>query len=432
MPDSADITSLPLLQEEALEAYSTLLHKLLDDLEEMSASEAGGCTRLLYSPSWLEAQHYLADFMKERGLGVSFDEAGNLYGCLQGTRNDAPLYTGSHIDTVQSGGKFDGALGVAAGIAALLYLKETYGEPSRSLVALSLSEEEGSRFPFAFWGSRSITGLSSWAAAGELKDAEGITLQQAAEAAGFGPDSGLRSGIEAPAGYVELHIEQGSVLERTNTSIGVVTGIVGQKRIDITVQGEANHAGTTPMSYRKDALAGAAEMISEVRKQAIAYGDPLVATVGNIEVFPGAVNVVPGTAQFTLDIRHTDQAILHEYTEFILQRIQTIADSYELIASSEEHLAVEPTPMNPTWVENTVEICEQLGLSYRKMPSGAGHDAQIFASKCDVAMIFVPSKDGISHNPLEYTSREQIDQGFKVLIELLHQYGYRGKTDEEI
>lgn len=147
MPDSADITSLPLLQEEALEAYSTLLHKLLDDLEEMSASEAGGCTRLLYSPSWLEAQHYLADFMKERGLGVSFDEAGNLYGCLQGTRNDAPLYTGSHIDTVQSGGKFDGALGVAAGIAALLYLKETYGEPSRSLVALSLSEEEGSRFP---------------------------------------------------------------------------------------------------------------------------------------------------------------------------------------------------------------------------------------------------------------------------------------------
>ncbi|WDH97063.1 M28 family peptidase [Paenibacillus urinalis] len=152
MPDSADITSMPLLQDEAFEAYSTLLHKLLDDLEEMSASEAGGCTRLLYSPAWLRAQHHLAAFMQERGLGVSFDEAGNLYGCLQGTGNDAPLYTGSHIDTVQSGGKFDGALGVAAGIAALLYLKETYGEPSRSLVALSLSEEEGSRFPFCFLG----------------------------------------------------------------------------------------------------------------------------------------------------------------------------------------------------------------------------------------------------------------------------------------
>ncbi|WDH97062.1 hydantoinase/carbamoylase family amidase [Paenibacillus urinalis] len=287
-------------------------------------------------------------------------------------------------------------------------------------------------FLFAFWGSRSVTGLSSWAAAGGLKDAEGITLQQAAEAAGFGPDSGHTSEIQAPAGYVELHIEQGSVLERTNTSIGVVTGIVGQKRIDITVQGEANHAGTTPMSYRKDALAGAAEMISEIRKLAITYGDPLVATVGNVEVFPGAVNVVPGTVEFTLDIRHTDQVILNEFTELILQRIHTIADSYELIASSEEHLSVEPTPMNPAWVENTVEICERLGLSYRKMPSGAGHDAQIFASICDVAMIFVPSKDGISHNPLEYTSREQIDQGFKVLIELLHQYGYRGKTDEEI
>ncbi|MCM3783761.1 M20 family metallo-hydrolase [Neobacillus mesonae] len=432
MPDSADITETPLLHDAAIKAYTDLLHKLLDELYELSASEAGGSTRLLYTSAWLKAQRYLETFMNDRGLAVSFDNAGNLYGQLVGKETSVPLYTGSHIDTVISGGKFDGALGVAASIVALLYLKENCGPPQRSLVAISLCEEEGSRFPFAFWGSRNVTGLSSWEEAGLLKDTDGITLRQAAEKVGFGPEAGFASGISKPAGYLELHIEQGTVLEKTNTSIGIVTGIVGQKRIDVTIRGEANHAGTTPMSYRKDALTGTADMITEVRRLALSYGDPLVATVGSLEVFPGAVNVVPGEVVFTLDIRHTDHDMLAEFTELVLRRISELAALHDLMASWEEHLSVDPVPMDPGWIESTEQICNSLGLSSRKMPSGAGHDAQIFAEICKVAMIFVPSKNGLSHNPLEFTSREEIERGLKVLIELLYQYGYRGKTDEEI
>ncbi|WP_211748303.1 M20 family metallo-hydrolase [Paenibacillus sp. Marseille-Q4541] len=433
MPESCHITNTEAYKETVFEASCHLLHQLLDELSDIGKSEDGGNTRVLYSSSWLLAQQHLQCFMQEKGLITSFDQSGNLYGLLEGTDDSAlsqPIFTGSHIDTVISGGKFDGALGVVAGTVALMYLKEVYGQPARSLAAVSLSEEEGSRFPFAFWGSRSITGASDWSSVRNLKDAEGITLLQAAEMCGFGPDSPFPVRPFKPHGYVELHIEQGAVLERKGTSIGVVTDIVGQKRLDVTITGEANHAGTTPMAYRKDALIGTSEIILQIHQLALSYGDPLVATVGSLDVLPGAVNVVPGKVVFTLDIRHTDKSVMDRFTSEVRSLVTESATRNGLTAEWEEHLSVDPIPMDGEWEESIQDVCDKLDISYLRMPSGAGHDAQIFAEICKVAMIFVPSQNGVSHNPMEFTSKEEINLGFRVLVELLHQYGYRGKTDE--
>lgn len=438
MPEFCPATNKEANRGAVFESSCRFLHQLLDEIAKIGTSEegsVGGVTRMLYSAPWLHSQQFLFDVMQEKGLTPSFDQSGNLYGVLEGSDESGrarPLFTGSHIDSVISGGKFDGTLGVAAGIAALLYLKEVYGPPVRSLAAVSLCEEEGSRFPYAYWGSRSSIGASDWADVSNLKDSEGTSLLQAAEQCGFGPKSPYPVRPFTPDAYLELHIEQGAVLERTGKSIGIVTDIVGQKRIDVTITGEANHAGTTPMSYRKDALIGAAEMIVQIQQLALFYGDPLVATVGTVRVLSGAVNVVPGKVVFTLDIRHTQISIIDQFTREVHSLILDGAKRSGLIAEWQEHLSVDPVPMDYDWVNDTQAACSELGISYQKMPSGAGHDAQIFANVCKTGMIFVPSQKGISHHPNEFTSIEEINLGFRLLVELLYQYGYRGKTDEQI
>ncbi|MDG0812783.1 hydantoinase/carbamoylase family amidase [Cohnella rhizosphaerae] len=271
------------------------LTPLLERLAAFGADERGAVTRLLYSQPWLDAQTFLAERMRMAGLEARFDRVGNLYGRLPGSLPGAPVVlTGSHIDTVRSGGRYDGAYGIAAGLLALDYLKRTCGAPRRTLEVVSLCEEEGSRFPLAYWGSGNATGAYRLEDASGPVDMDGITLKAAMTSSGFGrgdlPDC-LRTGLGA---FVELHIEQGVVLERTGHAIGLVTTIVGQRRYALTVSGASNHAGTTPMSMRSDALAGAAEMIAALERAATEAGDPLVATVGRLEVVPNTPNVIPG------------------------------------------------------------------------------------------------------------------------------------------
>ncbi|MDN4602273.1 Zn-dependent hydrolase [Paenibacillus sp. F6_3S_P_1C] len=405
------------------------LQSMLDWLSAYGADTQGGVTRLLYDKAWCEAQHALAAKMQQKGLAPEFDQSGNLYGTLKGTGSgtgmeEAPIVTGSHIDTVVHGGKYDGAYGVAAGVLALEYLQNHFGAPKRTLQVVSLCEEEGSRFPFAYWGSRSITGASVLEEVQHLKDQEGITFAQAMRNAGFGPDSSYRTASHTYGAFIELHIEQGQVLERLGHSIGIVSDIVGQKRFSITVSGEANHAGTTPMSWRKDALAGAAEMITAVRRIALEAGDPLVATVGRVTADPGVGNVVASRAVFSLDIRHIRQESIDLCWQNMLQAFSRIAAEQQLGLNWEEHLSVTPIPMNEQITADIRDLCEQEQLSYLCMPSGAGHDSQIFQPTCPTAMIFVPSQDGISHNPLEYTAEEDLMRGFRVLVQLLYKYGY--------
>ncbi|MDP4098720.1 M20 family metallo-hydrolase [Paenibacillus sp. P96] len=415
--------------QQLLDQYSERLPQMLDWLSQFGRDPEGGVTRLLYSDAWLEAQQALSHWMEQEGLEASFDQTGNLAGRLEGTDLSlSPAAAGSHIDTVVNGGSFDGALGVAAAALALSYLQKAYGPPKRTLIALSLCEEEGSRFPLAYWGSGSITGIRSWEADGQLADKDGITLLDAARRCGFGPDSLYRIPSMKLQSYVELHIEQGFVLEKMGQQAGVVSAIVGQHRYEIHLQGEANHAGTTPMRWRKDALAAASQMIAVTREAALLAGDPLVATVGSVSSAPGVSNVVAGSVTFTLDIRHPDDVVLQQFADELLRRFIHIADTEGIRLAAAERLRAAAVPMHGRIVRELEHICQKRGLESRMMPSGAGHDAQILSVICPTGMIFVPSRHGISHNPAEYTEPEALKGGFKILTDMLYQLGY-GSVD---
>ncbi|MBD0383363.1 allantoate deiminase [Paenibacillus sp. WST5] len=414
-----------------LAQFTKRVPEVLEWLATFGADPEGGVTRLLYTDAWLQAQQALAAIMQELGLEPKYDAVGNLYGKLQGINPELkPVLTGSHIDTVKNGGKYDGAYGVIASMLALGYLKAAFGAPKRTLEVVSFCEEEGSRFPLTFWGSGHVTGVHQMEAAATIADREGITLLDAMQRAGFTGGQGDSASRNDLGAYIEIHIEQGSVLEYNGKQIGIVTAIVGQKRLTVRVLGKANHAGTTPMTMRRDALAGAAEMVALTEKLALEEGDPLVATVGKLEVKQGTSNVVPGEVEFTLDIRHTDESKLQTFCTNLLTKLEEIAMRRELDIQSVEHLSVSPVVMHSGISAEIESICQDQGFKGMKLPSGAGHDAQLFGAVCPTALIFVPSRGGLSHNPEELTSAEDLAAGFQTLVQLLYQYGYGGKADE--
>lgn len=397
----------------------------LDWLSNFGADPDGGITRLLYSSSWIRAQQALAERMKEAGLSVYYDDAGNLYGRLVGTEKpDEVVLTGSHIDTVRSGGKYDGAYGIVAGLTALQNLREVHGMPKRTLEVVSICEEEGSRFPVTFWGSGNITGRWSMTRIPDVTDDEGMSLLEAMQLAGFGPGKHkpcLRHDLHA---FVELHIEQGSILERSGLSLGIVQGIVGQARLIFEVCGEANHAGTTSMGWRRDALAGTAEMTIELEKVALTAGEPYVATVGKIDASPNTSNVIPGHVLFTVDLRHPEPSSLEEFSRRVVALFYDIASRRGLSLSHRQWMFAEPVPMHSGLIERMEHICHKRQLGYQPIYSGAGHDAQMFRAVCHSAMLFVPSRGGISHSPLEFTPPEHLTAGVEVLGDLLYRLAY--------
>ncbi|GMK38840.1 allantoate amidohydrolase [Paenibacillus sp. CCS19] len=398
---------------------------LLDELAGFGAEEGGGVTRLLYTESWRAAQLFLEERMRVAGLETRFDRAGNLYGRLLGADSAAPVVlTGSHVDTVRSGGRYDGSYGVVAGLMALAALKRTCGAPLRTLEVVSLCEEEGSRFPLAYWGSGNATGVYGFDDGEGIADADGITLAEAMRTAGFGLETQtpcLRRDIGA---FVELHIEQGIVLERSGRQIGLVEAIVGQRRYAVTLTGASNHAGTTPMSMRADALAGAVEMLALLETRAKAAGDPLVATVGRLETMPGTPNVIPGEVRFTLDIRHDKELKLESFCRDTLAAFEAIARSRGLGFESRCWLATKPTQMDDGLTGLLERACLARANSSRRMVSGAGHDAQLFAAVCPAAMLFVPSRGGVSHSSDEYSTPEQLTEGAAVLADCLYELAY--------
>lgn len=407
----------PLLKAPALEMLA-----LLEELAAFSAP-GPGVTRLLYTPEWSRAQHFLQERMAELGLEVHTDSVGNVFGRLNGSVfKDKVILTGSHMDTVVNGGKYDGAYGVAAAMTALHHLRRTYGPPLRTVEAAAFCEEEGSRFPLTFWGSGHVTGLHDGSGAESVADAEGVTLMAAMQACGLG---GGNSSVRDDIGmYVELHIEQGIILEQSAQQIGVVQAIVGQRRYTVRVSGTANHAGTTPMGLRRDALAGTAEMLLALEQSAVMAGDPLVATTGRLEVIPGTPNVIPGEVQFTVDIRHSDAELLASFCSEIITGFERIAEVRGLELEVTQTLATTPAPMNKELCGALEQICLEQGRTFRSMVSGAGHDAQLFAPQCPAAMIFVPSRAGVSHSPEEYSSPKELAAGLDVLTALLYKLAY--------
>ncbi|WP_339811583.1 Zn-dependent hydrolase [Paenibacillus sp. FSL R7-0189] len=410
-----------------------LTQKLLELLEELAAfsTPGPGVTRLLYTEEWSRAQIFLQEKMAGLGLEVSVDKVGNVYGRLSGRDpQQKVILTGSHIDTVVNGGKYDGAYGIAAAMIAFQDLQRNFGQPQRTLEVVSFCEEEGSRFPLAYWGSGHVTERYDGSEAETCTDAEGVTLKAAMAQSSFLQDiteekASKRTGVRNDIGaFVELHIEQGIILEKTDTQIGVVQGIVGQRRYVVKVRGIANHAGTTPMFMRQDALASAVEMLYVLESSAKTAGEPLVATSGKLEVNPNTPNVIPGEVLFTLDIRHSEEDELERFCEKLLAECNEIAVKRGVTLEATSVLHTVPAPMDMKLSAMLENICRQQGKTYRTMVSGAGHDAQLLAPRCPTAMIFVPSRAGISHSPEEYTSPEQLAAGLEVLTAMLYELAY--------
>ena len=407
--------------------------KIVDVIERVSAvaaDEGGGVTRLLYSKEWFDTQMEIKKIMSEEGLEADFDSVGNLYGTLSGGELKSELIaTGSHCDTVKNGGKYDGMYGIVSGILALSYLKSKYGTPKRTIKVVSFAEEEGSRFPLVFWGSMNFIGKADLSGIRGIRDENGTSFKNAMEKCGFVADEGFHSdhvldeySLKA---FIEAHVEQGFVLEKEKKEIGIVTGIVGQKRLNVFVRGTANHAGTTPMKYRQDALSAASIMISKLTLMAREEGPPLVATAGHIRVSPNVSNVIAGEAEFSIDIRHTSKEVLQNFTERVCNMVVATAEEENVDTKIEFYMDKNPVPMDRNIVKCIRQACVDLDISYMPMHSGAGHDSQVVGELFPTGMIFVPSRDGISHNPSEYTSPKEMANGTKVLINTLYQLGYK-------
>lgn len=400
--------------------------KLLKWLGQYGKDPEGGVSRFLYKPEWTEAQKALEQCMQQKGFAVQYDDVGNLFGRLEGSKyKDETILTGSHVDTVKNGGLYDGQFGIIAGIIALEYLKKEYGQPLRNIEVVSMAEEEGSRFPYVYWGSKNILGIAKREDVESMEDFEGIPFIEAMRKAGFHFRPEGANGRKDIKAFVEVHVEQGGVLENEKKSVGIVEHIVGQRRFTVEINGEANHAGTTPMSYRKDALHAASSIICAITDIAKRYGDPLVATVGKVELEPNIVNVVPGKALFTLDTRHTHKDTLVEFTNEVIAEMQEIAFQAGVEINIDMWMDAPPVPMDPGIVEVMKRQCEKNGLSYKTMHSGAGHDSQIMAPAIPTAMLFVPSHKGISHSPLEYTDPRDLAEGVKALVGVVYELAYK-------
>jgi allantoate deiminase len=396
-----------------------LLVSMLDELGHVT-DEPGRLTRTFLSPAMARANDLVGDCMRAAGLQVRVDTVGNLIGRLESANPKAKtLLLGSHLDTVRAAGRFDGPLGVALPIVALADLKVRGVKLPFHVEVLGFSEEEGVRFASAYLGSEGYTGRLKESTL-KLADADGISIRQVLEEFNGGKFSPPKSAHKRSEllGYVEVHIEQGPVLEAENLAVGVVSAIAGQSRFKLTWTGQAGHAGTTPMNMRRDALAGAAEFALAAEQLARAT-QGLVATVGSLSVAPGAANVIPGSVVHTLDVRHAKDAARRAALFKLGQLAARIAKKRGLKVSwqrTQDNGAVNCSPTLTAALERSVRAVQGKNLS---LVSGAGHDGVVMAALCPVAMLFVRCRDGLSHHPDEYASPKDLAVALRVMTDFL-------------
>ena len=392
-----------------------LLERRLDELYAIGAEPDGGAYRPLYGSAWAMAVDRVERWLKDAGLSTRRDAVGNLWGRVEGSNNGKSIVTGSHIDTVRRGGRLDGALGIVSGLTAVESLLAGKGAPRRTLEVVAICEEEGSRFSTNFWGSRAITGAI------DKVDPE---IAAAMRERGLDPGKIATVARDDIDTFIELHIEQGAVLETSGTPLAVVSAIVGTAHLEVAVTGRPDHAGTTPMELRHDALAGAAAMIHAIESLARSLGRPAVATVGRMRVEPDQINVVPGRAVFTVDLRHADLTARRAFEERIRSLCATIAAERSLGADIRTLQERPPVPMDREVRVLLTRAAQDCGVEAPEMVSGAGHDAQILAARCKVGMLFVPSIGGRSHCPEEATSPRHLELGTRVLAKALELLAY--------
>jgi allantoate deiminase len=413
------------MRGERIRIDAALVERYVMELASFGAHGETGVWRTVYSPEWVAATGHYASWCEEAGLVVRCDAVGNVWGTLAGRESGGSVVTGSHIDSQTPGGRYDGALGAIAAIVALRALKEQFGQPRRTLEAVALCEEESSRFPTAgFWGSRALTGRIGPDDPDRVIGYGGESIAQAMREVGLDPArvaEARRDDIEA---FVELHIEQGPVLEQAGLPVAIVDAITAIRHYSVELRGTQNHAGAFPMDLRRDPVAGFAEIASGVINTAHRLGRPAVTTVGRVVVDPNFPAVIPASVTFTIDARHPDQAAcdrLHAVQEALLREV---AGRRGLDLNWRIMIDHKACPCDPRLVRILEEAARDQGVPTLTMASGAGHDAQQMAAIAKVAMIFVRSKDGRSHTPDEFSSLEDIVAGIRVLAAGLHALAY--------
>ena len=396
------------------------LNQTLQELGHLGESPTG-MDRVAYSPEDILGRDYSIKLMQEAGLEIRIDTAGNIIGRRSGSDDSLPaIALGSHTDTVPKGGKYDGALGVMAAIEVIRTLGEQGHVTRHPLEVINFTNEEGTRFHRWLVGSRSMSGLLEQEDLDAVDD-DGLGLGPCLADIG-GDISRIKEAIRGSdelAAYLELHIEQGPYLHQSGNPIGVVTGITGRAVFEVEIEGKANHAGTTPMSTRRDALVSASKLVLAVQQMAAEQEICRVSTVGSIRAVPNAVNVIPGSASIGLEFRDTDMNALAAAEQELRRITEEAKVNEEVSIDVQRHRFTSSVPITPEMQALVAEAAENCDMTWEPLASGAGHDAQAVANIAPVAMIFVPSVDGISHSMEEYSTPQDCANGTQVLLELL-------------
>jgi allantoate deiminase len=397
------------------------IERHIDSLSEFTATPGKGTTRLTYSKEDLQARQYIKETMKEYGLQFREDGFGNIFGKLEGSIKDAPsVLIGSHFDSVPNGGSYDGPAGVVAALEVANLFSKNQLTPKYPLEVIALVEEEGSRFGGGLMGSRGIVGVLSEEDFYNLRDKDGISTVEAMTQIGLDPSLPKVRDSKTLKAFLELHIEQGPILEEQNIPIGVVEAIVGLTQLEVTVTGQAGHAGTTPMDRRADALVTAARIIGQLPELATGKGEGTVITTGRLQVFPNGANVIPDRTVFSVDIRSGKEDNVLK----VIEEVNQLVESYNgngIQTSIEQSLYIKPKKMNQDIVTLLKEKSSHFNIPSCSINSGAGHDAMVFSDFTDVGMLFIPSKDGLSHCPEEWSDSLHIANAVQILYEAAKQ-----------
>lgn len=397
----------------------TNLDRIKNDIEEISKcnkTPGEGLTRMSFTDEDRQARSYIKKQMEDADLKVYEDAAGTIVGRLEGQLEGPIVMVGSHYDSVKNGGNFDGPAGVVTAIETARVMKEKGLKPKYPVEFIAMIEEEGGRFGGGLFASRAMVGDVSRESLDEFKDSEGISIAEAMRDFGFDPDK-IEEAERDPKdlkAFIELHIEQGPVLENGGKDIGIVEYIVGINQIEVIVKGRPDHAGTTPMTMRADSLDAATGVISKISDFAKEAGEGTVATVGTLNIHPGAANIVPGEVKFTVDIRSKKAECIEEVREKIEASIKDISKIKGVEYSIRDMIKVPPIKLAEDIIGKLNKYSDELGFKKETMLSGAGHDAMVMAGITDVGLVFVPSKDGRSHCPEEWTDYEELQKGIEV------------------
>ncbi len=401
---------------------SLFIHQWLDTLDSMGNTDAG-MMRLCFSAAEIAAKNYIAGLMRQYGMEVRYDAAANLIGRIPGLKEDAPVVAvGSHLDSVPHGGRYDGVLGVLSGLEVARHIFENGLKPYHSFEVIAFSNEEGARYVNTLFGSEVMMGTFPSAKIFDdalYTDSDGIPIAQALRQAGGDPENLASSARPASdfKAFLELHIEQGAVLDSLGIPLGVVTGIAAPVRYSLKLTGRADHAGATPMKLRKDALAGAAEIILALERLTPEAGPAAVGTVGRILVEPNALNIISGAVTVWFDLRDSDLSVRNSLVASLRETVKQICLRRGLTEQWTELASLTPVGLNESILALIEDSCHSLGFPSHRMVSGAAHDAMTLARNLPVGMIFVPSVDGVSHSPKEKTRPADIDAGVAVLKE---------------